>query len=161
VAISLPTDIVLDVARAASPEAVETAKAALARRSDGTQAASAKEKEAGVKFEAMVLGSFIGNMLPKQADAVYGQGLSGEMWQSLMAQQLGEVLAERGGIGIADRLLKDRYVEGETTQTIGPVAINADNDRQQLLSTAMVQEIQRRLTDSIMENLTPDDTKAL
>jgi len=159
VAISLPTDIVLDVARAASPEAVETAKAALARRGAGVQAAAA-EKEAGVKFEAMVLGSFIGNMLPKQADSVYGQGLSGEMWQSLMAQQLGDVLAARGGIGIADRLLKDRYVEGDTTQAVGPMAINSENDRQDLLSTAMVQEIQRRLTGSIMDNLSPDDSKA-
>lgn len=156
-AISLPTDIVLDVARAASPEAVEAAKAALTRRSAGAQA----EKDAGVKFEAMVLGSFVENMLPKNADSVYGQGLSGDMWQSLMAQQLGEVLAARGGIGIAERLLKDRYVEGETTQTVGPMSINSENDRQDLLSTAMVQEIQRRLTDSIMDNPTPDDTKAL
>jgi flagellar protein FlgJ len=156
VAISLPTDIVLDVARAASPEAVETAKAALTRRGAGVKA----DKDAGVKFEAMVLGSFIENMLPKQADAVYGEGLSGDMWQSLMAQQLGDVLAARGGIGIAERLLKDRYVEGETTGTVGPMSINSENDRQDLLSTAMVQEIQRRLTGSIMDNRSPDDSKA-
>lgn len=159
-AISLPTDIVLDVARAASPDAVETAKAALTRRGSGVQAA-AGEKDANVKFEAMVLGSFMENMMPKQAEAVYGGGLAGDMWQSLMAQQLGDVLAARGGIGIAERLLKDRYVEGETAQAVGPMSINSEHDRQDLLSTAMVQEIQRRLTESITDNLGPDDTKAL
>jgi hypothetical protein len=41
------------------------------------------------------------------------------------------------------------------------MSINSQNDRQDLLSTAMVQEIQRRLTESIMDNLTPDKTKAL
>lgn len=159
-AISLPTDIVLDVARAASPEGVEAAKAALARRSAGAQAAAA-DNDPHVKFEAMVLGSFVENMLPKQADSVYGQGLAGDMWQSLLAQELGDVLAARGGIGIAEKLLSDRYVEAETTHAVGPVSINSENDRQELLSTAMVQEIQRRLTESMMDNLAPDGAKAL
>jgi Rod binding domain-containing protein len=58
-----------------------------------------------VKFEAMVLQSFLQNMLPEEGDSVFGSGLSGEMWRGMLAQQLGEVMARRGGIGIAERVL--------------------------------------------------------
>ncbi len=162
-AISLPTDIVLDVARAASPESVEAARAELTRRTTMVQATTeaTRAKDPYVKFESMVLGSFVQNMLPKDSEAVYGKGLAGEMWQGLLAQELGDVIAARGGIGIADRMLRDRYVEGETTVPVGPVKASSETDRKDLLSVAMVQEIQRRLTESIMENLTPDDVQAL
>ena len=62
----------------------------------------------------MVLQTFIQTMLPKDAEAVYGKGMAGDMWKSLLAEQLGDAMAERGGIGIADRVLGDHYIEGET-----------------------------------------------
>ncbi len=162
-AISLPTDIVMDVARAASPESVEAARAELMRRTSSIQAnvdagrvepsGKSDPKDPYVKFESMVLGSFMQSMMPKQTEAVFGQGLAGDMWQQLLAQELGNVIAERGGIGIADRMLRDRYMEGDKAVPIGPVSTDKANDREDLLSTAMVQEIQRRLTQSITENL--------
>jgi peptidoglycan hydrolase FlgJ len=66
-----------------------------------------------VQFEAFVLQEFVSAMLPKEAASVYGKGLSGEMWQSMFAEKIAAQLAESGGIGIADRLLKDFHVEGE------------------------------------------------
>ena len=56
------------------------------------------------KFEAFILGNFIGLMLPRDNEAVYGKGMAGEMWQSLSAQYIGEAVAKRGGIGLAARL---------------------------------------------------------
>ena len=56
------------------------------------------------KFEAFILGSFIGLMMPKDNEAVYGKGMAGEMWQSLSAQYIGDAVAKRGGIGLAARL---------------------------------------------------------
>ena len=56
------------------------------------------------KFEAFILGNFIGLMMPKDNEAVYGKGMAGEMWQSLSAQYIGEAVAKRGGIGLASRL---------------------------------------------------------
>ena len=53
----------------------------------------------------MVLQTFIQNMLPKDGEAVYGKGMAGDMWKSLMAEKMAQVMAERGGIGIADRML--------------------------------------------------------
>src|SRR5690606_36863105 len=62
------------------------------------------------RFEAMVLQTFIQNMLPRDSASVYGKGMAGDMWKSLLAEKDAEVMAERGGIGIAYRVLGERYV---------------------------------------------------
>lgn len=154
-AVTLATDIVMDVARAVGSEGVEAARAALTRKASAPAATAAADKarDPYVKFESMVLGSFVQSMLPKNADSVYGGGLSGDMWQSLMAQEMGKVIAESGGIGIAERMLRDHYVEGKDVVPLGPRADSAtrtDSERSNLLSVAMVQEIQRSLTQSML-----------
>jgi peptidoglycan hydrolase FlgJ len=60
-----------------------------------------------VEFEALVLQTFIQSMLPKDAETVYGKGLSGEMWQAMLAEKIASQVTQRGGIGIAARLAKD------------------------------------------------------
>jgi peptidoglycan hydrolase FlgJ len=59
------------------------------------------------QFEALVLQTFIQSMLPKDAESVYGKGLSGDMWQSMLAEKIAEQVTQRGGIGIAARLAQD------------------------------------------------------
>lgn len=175
-AISPPSDIVLDVARAIDPSGVEAAREALARRVGSVSAAAADafsldgagnaraaltdtgkpEAPASFKhFEAMVLQTFIQNMLPKEGSAVYGKGMAGDMWKSLLSEKVADVMAERGGIGIADRVLGDHYVDGKKTLSVGPVSGGpeaAEADRQSMLSTALVQEMQRKLTKSLAED---------
>jgi peptidoglycan hydrolase FlgJ len=75
-----------------------------------------------VQFEAFVLQDFVAAMLPQDAANVYGKGLSGEMWQSMFAEKIAAQMAERGGIGIAGRLLKDYQVEGEERRAIAGVS---------------------------------------
>jgi peptidoglycan hydrolase FlgJ len=75
-----------------------------------------------VQFEAFVLQEFVSAILPKEAGSVYGNGLSGEMWQSMFAEKIAAQMAERGGIGIADRLLKDYQIEGEERHAIEGVS---------------------------------------
>ncbi|MGN6143244.1 MAG: rod-binding protein, partial [Mesorhizobium sp.] len=119
-AISPPSDIVLDVARAAEPQDIEAARAALTKRAGGAAAAfsvdaASAPRPAGdqataparnyQRFEAMVLQTFIQNMLPKDAEGVYGKGLAGDMWKSQLAEHLADVMADRGGIGIARSML--------------------------------------------------------
>ena len=134
-AISPPSDIVLDVARAAEPATLETrarqageprvrrgrhGRGVLGRRPqefsarDANKSTDETSPKSYVDFEAMVLQTFVQTMLPKEAEDVYGKGMAGDMWKSMMSQQLGTVMAERGGIGIADSLLKGHYLEGET-----------------------------------------------
>lgn len=129
-AVTLPGDIVLDVTRAVSLDEVAAARARLASKSSAAptvdfarevdlpspQAGSASSEqtpEAFRKFEAMMLQSFIQSMLPKENEAVYGEGMAGEMWRSMLAEQIAKVMADRGGIGVADRILKEYYRDGD------------------------------------------------
>lgn len=175
-AISPPSDIVLDVARAAGPADIAEARAALAKRAGGASApftvsetpmlsrTAADKAQSGdatkfKRFEAMVLQTFIQNMLPKDTEGVYGKGLAGDMWKSQLAEHIADVMAERGGIGIARSLLADHYLEGKRKVPIGPVSTGPEKteiDRQTALSTSLVQEMERRMARSI----TGDDETA-
>lgn len=167
-AISLATDIVMDVIKAAEPASADAARTRLQQISGPAEitepftthlsasASATPDKSADIepyrKFESLVLGSFIQSMLPEQTESVYGGGLSGDMWKSIMAQHLGEAVSEHGGIGIANRLLADHYREGKTVMPLvgandGPA--KAERDENGALTTAMVQEMQRRMTDTL------------
>ena len=56
------------------------------------------------KFEAFVLQSFLQSMLPQSSPALFGSGAAGDMWRSMLAEQIGAELARSGGIGVAERL---------------------------------------------------------
>ncbi len=163
-AISPPSDIILDVARAADPEKLKVATAKLdrlagtagtafaslmpavseagdalnalansgpvpdlapsapfdlhrarlrlqnetatANRLDATAATAGDHRSKALEgFEAMVLSTFIGSMLPQGAEDVYGSGTAGDVWKSMLSDQLGKQMAKAGGIGIADHLM--------------------------------------------------------
>lgn len=137
-AISIPSDLVLDVVRAADPAAAGKAQALLesaaSRKSeraaltpefsrqiasvggagladlrdrlDAAAAAPSDDKvpEAYRQFESMVLGNFVQSMMPEDGQEVFGKGTAGEIWKDMMAQEIGKVIADGGGIGIADRM---------------------------------------------------------
>jgi Rod binding domain-containing protein len=167
-AISLATDIVLDVIKAAEPTAAEAARTRLQEISVAGKVSEpfsthlsasvagppeqSPDADAYKKFESLVLGSFIQNMLPEQTESVYGGGLSGDMWKSILAQHLGDALAENGGIGIANRLLADHYREGEAVVPLvgaNDSTVTSERDENGALATAMVQEMQRTMTDKL------------
>ncbi|CAG0966589.1 MAG: flagellar biosynthesis protein FlgJ [Rhizobiaceae bacterium] len=182
-AVSPPTDIVLDVARAVDSAEIAEARtrlvnASAARRAEGAfsltetaamtetrNAASAatatpvRDKASFVKFEAMVLRNFVEAMMPKSAEAVYGKGLAGDMWKSMMAEQVANVVAERGGVGIADRVLGDYYMDADRKVPLAGVATGdakAEADVQSMLSKALVQEMQLGLVRSFGESPVAD-----
>lgn len=171
-AISPPSDIVLDVARAAGPDDIAAAREALVKKASGatppfsigepalsrasaaaeTSNSDTKDAKQYQRFEAMVLQTFIQNMLPKDTEGVYGKGLAGDMWKSQLAERVADVMAERGGIGIAKSMLADHYVEGKRIVPVGPVSGGPEKteiDQQNSLSTSLVHELQRRAARSI------------
>jgi peptidoglycan hydrolase FlgJ len=107
------TRLPMDVTSVQSATSAHSIDAAKLLTSTGRPA-----KSALVQFEAFVLQEFVSAILPKEAENVYGKGLSGEMWQSMFAEKIAAQMAEHGGVGIADRLLKDFHVEGEEKRAL-------------------------------------------
>lgn len=122
--IASPSQIGIDLMRTPALPELASARAELARRagetsstefsvgaspSPGETEARAAAPESFRRFEAMVLQTFIQNMLPRDGAAVYGKGMAGDMWKSMLAEKMADVMSERGGIGIADRMLGGHY----------------------------------------------------
>lgn len=176
-AISPPSDLVMDVVRAADPAEVQEAQARLKANRAAFQATSLAENGDGFaahvssvlnssegssglgdisnraepkkipetyrKFEAMVLQNFVKSMLPSESENVFGKGTSGDIWKSMMAEQIGDVLAKGGGIGIADQMVGD----GATDR----VNASLDGDSRNL-AAGMVQEYERKALSSFLPN---------
>lgn len=68
------------------------------------------------KFEAFILQMFVESMLPKDAEQVFGKGSAGNIWRSMMAEQIGNEMAKGKGIGIAQQLAKSRSVATPGTE---------------------------------------------
>ncbi len=132
-AISPPSDIVLDALRAGDP-AIQTARseqlAGLARTRrvqaagpqparmpfDAAAAQVARRNQQVIhptaapvqqpfrQFEAAVLQNFVTTMLPSEDSAAFGKGTAGSVSRSWMAEAIAGQIAEAGGIGLADKL---------------------------------------------------------
>ena len=66
--------------------------------------ASDPASRAKVEFEAMMLNSFVGEMLPKDSSAIFGEGAAGDMWRSMLSEQISRQIAKSGELGLARRL---------------------------------------------------------
>ncbi|WP_321336836.1 rod-binding protein [Breoghania sp.] len=137
-AIQPPTDLVLDVARAADPEKLRAAANRLKamaptdalhgqdfdntfdtvtndltagrarhhlpvnRASMRTQTPMAASLSPTQQFEALILQQFIEVMLPEDAETVFGEGTAGDIWKSMMAEQISKQVVSAGGVGISE-----------------------------------------------------------
>ncbi len=132
--INPPLDIVLDVVKAADPARYKAAVERLTRISTAagagfdslipataatpaapddpttmatatpgkTQPSDAARAYRG--FEAMTLATFIESAMPDDSAAVFGSGTAGNVWKSMLAEQIANQMAKAGGIGLADQL---------------------------------------------------------
>ena len=66
--------------------------------------------QAKTQFEAMMLNSFVSEMLPKDTGEVFGQGMAGDMWRSMLADQVSTQIAKSGKLGLARRLFATHEV---------------------------------------------------
>ncbi len=91
---------------ATAPAVTNGPSGADARARFSATAEAADEKAAKVKtgFEAVMLNSFVSEMLPKDTSSVFGQGLAGDMWKSMLADQVSRQMAKTDALGIAKRL---------------------------------------------------------
>jgi flagellar protein FlgJ len=62
-------------------------------------------KKAYQGFEALLLQNLVSTMLPKDSD-LFGEGSAGEIWRSMLAEQLGTELSKDIDLGIAPKSLR-------------------------------------------------------
>ena len=81
-------------------------------RSRLAEAAGGPDKlgQAKTQFEAMMLNSFVSELLPKDTGEVFGQGMAGDMWRSMLAEQVSTQIAKSGKLGLARRLFATHEV---------------------------------------------------
>ena len=104
-------DFAADLEKAASSapqaglaaEGLADARSRLAAMADGPDKAS----RAKVEFEATLINSFIGELLPKDAGSVFGEGSAGDMWRSMLSEQISEQIAKSGALGLEPPPLRD------------------------------------------------------
>lgn len=172
-AISPPSDLVLDVVQAADPGLVQAAREKLKANeaasqsvmlaSNGvgfSQAVSQSEKsikeidnvrvsqkkeipETYRKFEASVASTFIQNMLPSDSEEVYGKGAAGDFWKGMMAEQIADAVSKQGGFGIAEKLFAQSV---QHARADAPNATTSEKDRQ--LAVGMITDFQRQILSS-------------
>jgi peptidoglycan hydrolase FlgJ len=125
-------DFAADLDRAAKPGSATTtplpggadARSRLAEAQGGPD----KMKQAKTQFEAMMLNSFVSELLPKDTGEVFGQGTAGDMWRSMLAEQVSGQIAKSGKLGLARRLFATHEVAshtgriGEAAKAIGASA---------------------------------------
>jgi len=102
-------------AKATADAAIAGAPNMRARLANIGQARSDEAKKAQVQFEAVLLNSFVGEMLPKDAPDTYGQGLAGEMWRSMLADQVSRKIAGSGVLGIGERLFQTHPLKASSS----------------------------------------------
>ena len=96
----------LDKAASAAPapgamqaDGLPDARSRLSAMPDATD----KAARAKVEFEATLLNSFVGELLPK-GTSVFGEGTAGDMWRSMLSEQISKQIAKSGALGLSRRL---------------------------------------------------------
>ena len=172
-AISPPSDLVLDVVRAADPTQVQAAQEKLKANRAAFRATSLADAGAGFsasldqansaafkagmanphgkinradvpkaykQYEAVFLQNFVKTMLPQDSEEVYGKGVAGDMWKSMTSEQLGEVLSQGQGIGIAEQM----YAQALQRQLANSGTQTSSNDSEHQAAMSLVTDLQRR-----------------
>ena len=94
----------LDRASAASSSAPAPAAGLADARSALAAAAPDAASRVKIEFEAMLINSFVGEMLPKDAGSVFGEGTAGDVWRSMLSEQIAQQMAKSGALGLSRRL---------------------------------------------------------
>jgi hypothetical protein len=95
-------------ANAGAPIPVHTGSAPLLRQPQFSEAPVDAETKAYQGFQAVLLQNVLSMMLPESSD-FFGEGSAGEIWRSMLAEQLGNALSKKMDLGIMPRYLHDAH----------------------------------------------------
>ncbi|MBZ8131807.1 rod-binding protein [Afifella sp. IM 167] len=96
--LQLPTNPASALTRLANSTALSSATSGIGGATTGADTGTYRS------FEAMVLTSFVQTMLPQSSSGLFGSGSAGQIWRSMLAEQIAKQMADSGGVGIADQL---------------------------------------------------------
>ena len=85
----------------------------------------AARAEAFADFEAFLVQHALESVLPKDATTVYGKGLAGELWKSMLAEKLAAEIARSGSFGIASIIAASPPGQVAAAPPLGPMAAPA------------------------------------
>jgi len=85
-------------------------------------ASDQKAARVQVEFEASILKTFVDAILPKDETSVYGQGTAGDIWKSMLADQIAKQIAKSGAFGISKRLFATHPLPGHDHPAASPLA---------------------------------------
>ena len=99
-------DFAADLARASAASLPGAASAGLsnARAALASATAASPASRAKLEFETMLTNSFVQEILPKDTTGVYWQGYAGDMWRSMLSEQVSRQIAKSGALGLSRRL---------------------------------------------------------
>lgn len=94
----------------------------IGRLQHSAEAEAARVKRVRTEFEASILGTFVGQILPKDNAAMFGTGMAGDMWRSLLSEQVAKQMAKAGSLHIVDTLFKTHPFPGSKRNPLGDIA---------------------------------------
>jgi hypothetical protein len=79
-------------------------------------------QKAATGLESVLLKSFVDEMLPKDAANVYGSGVAGDVWRSMLADKIANEIAKSGALKISERLFSTHQdlLQASTVNKIRP-----------------------------------------
>lgn len=114
-------------------QGLSNARSRLTQMADGPD----KAARAKVDFEAMMLNSFVGEILPKNAGSVFGQGMAGDMWRSMLSEQVARQIAKSGALGLSKRLFATHEFSPRDSSAHPHQAAEAASEAAQMSANAL------------------------
>ncbi len=131
----------LDRATAASSAAPAPPTGLADARSALAGAAPSAASGVRIEFETMLINSFVGQMLPKDAGSVFGEGTAGDMWRSMLSEQIARQIAKSGELGLSRRLFATHEIALRDPSLHAGQAATAAETSANLLSASSAADI--------------------
>jgi hypothetical protein len=87
------------------------------------EAKAQKAAQTEIDFEASMLKTFVDAILPKDEADIYGQGSAGDIWKSMLADQIARQIAKSGAFGISKRLFATHPLPGQSPASLSSSAL--------------------------------------
>lgn len=130
-AVNFPSDIIMDVARAADPVAAGRARQRLASMASGAgfsemvdgparpapklsrTADGQKAHDVAKDFESVLVANMIEDMMGDGEQGYFGGGFAGGVWKSMMAEQVAKQVVKHADFGVASKISQYYVRRGE------------------------------------------------